>query len=151
MAALLIRNMNWNKYITEKLLKKGLLNGVCLTSPHGHCLYEYGILSNTGTENDWSLFSRAFPDPDAALMNGFEISLNYNYTGTLMNNRLYKQKYKVYKQTYCSMYATVVGGYDGLIVCKLPYGLLICTFFGGLNSPHSVVKEVESFCDKLRA
>ncbi|XP_013405741.1 uncharacterized protein LOC106170429 isoform X2 [Lingula anatina] len=134
----------WETFIQANLLATGVVNGVAVLTKSGQCAFLHGRLYNLEKVN-WKQFLEIFQyssekHNDQIFENGFRLQ----FPGQR------EIQYKVYQKTYCSAYATSQGNQEGLIVCNLPYGILISTF----SYPQVAavaVKVVENFCDKLRA
>ncbi|XP_070578259.1 uncharacterized protein [Ptychodera flava] len=135
-------DVEWDTFIHENLIQHGIVNGVALITRQCQIVYSYGSLQDLEQSN-WEQFGNLFfslsPEQDQPLFaRGFNLPVDNE-----MKN------FKIYKKTNCSIYATSHGNKLGLIVCNLPYGVLICTY----GYPHTAgiaVKHVEQFSDLLR-
>ncbi|KAK2190644.1 hypothetical protein NP493_72g03036 [Ridgeia piscesae] len=128
-----------------QLLKHGLLDGVSLITPQGKCIYSKGCLTDVA-ETAWRQFTDVFryatPKHDEEMcQRGFQ----------LPQGDKPPLQFKVFKKTFCSMYATSESKREGLIACSLPYGTLICVFSSVRHPANAVIVHVENFCDSLRA
>ena len=68
---------------------------------------------------------------------------------TLERDDNVKVHYKVYKKSLCSMYCMSENRQSGLIVCNLPYGMLITTYSQPVKA-QDAVELVENACTLLR-
>ncbi|XP_064621177.1 uncharacterized protein LOC135484042 [Lineus longissimus] len=115
-------NSDWEEFSKAHLLKQGILDGVALLSLHGIGIYTYGLMDSVEQSN-WGQFSKLFhyscgPQEQDLVNQGFKL--------VLANGRIVS--YKIYNKSFCSAYCTSEGGEDGLIVSRLPCGILVCSY-----------------------
>ncbi|XP_063427995.1 uncharacterized protein LOC134711369 [Mytilus trossulus] len=131
--------MSWEALVKEHLLQHKVVSGILLLTKHGQEAFTYGELSNL-LQNEKQQFIDSF--------RGLNPASNYN-TFLLTVGKRPTLQYKIYKQSYCSIYATSESDRDGLAVCNLPYGIMICTFHQPVQCCKAV-QCIEKFCDLLR-
>lgn len=134
----------WNDFVKGHLINHGVISGIVLLTRFGQQIYGYGELANFKKKEELTQFTTAFltksqsaGTPDDKV---FKLTLK-------IENPIH---FKVFKQTYCSIYGTSDGNRDGLAVCNLPYGIMICTYHLPVKS-NQAMKVIESFCEILRA
>ncbi|XP_069116057.1 uncharacterized protein [Argopecten irradians] len=128
----------WDQLITGQLLRYNLVSGVLLLTRHGQPAYTYGELEINPLMEESKPFIQAFrqtPQSDT-------------FAVQFKNGQ--KVNFKVYKRSHCSIYATSGGNRDGLMICNLPHGVMLCTYHLPVQSGQ-VITVVERFCDILRA
>lgn len=134
---------SWNDFVKGHLINHGVISGIVLLTRFGQQIYSYGELANLKKKEEFTEFISAFrtscQSDDTTDGKVFQLSLKTDLV-----------HFKVFKQTYCSIYATSDGNQDGLAVCNLPYGIMICTYHLPVKS-NQAMKVIESFCEILRA
>lgn len=116
-----------------------MISGILLLTKHGQEIYTYGELTNL-LQDEKQQFVDCF--------RGLNPATNFN-TFKLAAGQKSSEQYKIYKQTHCSIYATSESDRDGLAVCNLPYGIMVCTFHQPVHCCKAV-QVIENFCDLLR-
>ncbi|XP_033733897.1 uncharacterized protein LOC117323019 [Pecten maximus] len=133
----------WDQLITAQLLRYNLVSGVLLLTRHGQPAYTYGELDINPTVEESKHFIQAF-----RLSQSQQTPQNDTFIVQFKNGQ--KVNFTVYKRSFCSIYATSNGNRDGLIICNLPHGVMLCTYHLPVQSGQ-VITLVERFCDVLRA
>ncbi|KAL5008255.1 hypothetical protein ScPMuIL_013836 [Solemya velum] len=135
---------SWKQFVTGKLLCHNVLSGVVLMSCQAQPFYTFGELEHL-TPEDLKQFLNAFTHPqrdDGSKTSPRSFHIRTSHTDYM--------DFKVYQKSYCSIYATSEGSSDGLVICNLPYGLLVCTYHRPIQDGHAI-QVIENFCDLLRA
>lgn len=133
----------WNQLIRDQLLIHNVVSGVLLLTRHGQPAYMYGELDTVLSVEDCKQITQAFRptySEEMAKRDAFTIQFKNGH----------QVNFTVYKRSYCSIYATSGGNRDGLIICNLPHGVMLCTYHLPTQSGQ-VITLVEKFCDMLRA
>ena len=137
--------MDWDDFIQRELLTHHCINGVCLIVTKNKIAYEHGELSGlkpSDLDQFTHLFRFATEAHDRNILNkGFVLA---SKTGDKV------WKFNIYHKTHCSAYATCLNADLGLVVCSLPYGVLVCMHCVPQMAGEAV-NVIESFCQKLRA
>ncbi|XP_060074670.1 uncharacterized protein LOC132554380 [Ylistrum balloti] len=133
----------WDQLIRDQLLRHNLVSGVLLLTRHGQPAYTYGELDIDPTVEESKHFVQAFRQIQSQ-------QATQNDTLTIQFKNRQKVNFTVYKRSHCSIYATSGGNRDGLMICNLPHGVMLCTYHLPTQSG-KVIPMVEHFCDMLRA
>ena len=136
--------MDWDSFIQRELLINQYINGVCLIGVKNKIHYEYGQLTGL-SQGDLNQFSQVFrvaseKHEQYICRQGF--SLRSKQDKVL--------KFNIYHKTLGSAYATCLNDDLGLVVCSLPYGVLVCMHCIPQMAGEAL-NVIEAFCTKLRA
>lgn len=132
--------MSWDSLVKTHLLQHKVASGILLLTKHGQEVYTYGELTNL-LKDEKQQFVDCF--------RGLNPAVSFNTFQLTIGNKSPEQ-YKIYKQSHCSIYATSDSDRNGLAVCNLPYGIMICTFHQPVQCSKAV-QIIEKFCDVLRS
>ncbi|CAH1791395.1 unnamed protein product [Owenia fusiformis] len=134
---------DWSSFVKDGLLDSGLFSGVGLITKQSKPTYTYGSLTDI-EQSCWKQFCDLFQlwsSTNEQVTSKNQLSLTFKDSKHV--------SYKIYKKTFCSVYATSERNQEGLVVCNLPYGILIVTH----SQPQpgvKAIKLIEQFCDQLR-
>lgn len=134
---------SWDEFLRDNLLQSNLFCGVCLISQLGEVVHTYRQLQNF-TEKDTQQFLLAFRTTSQTA------EQEVVQRGFVLRQGAKSTSFKIYTKTYCSIYCTSSDKKQGLIISRIPYGILICLYIYPVTAAKAV-KEAELFCDKLRA
>ncbi|XP_071963673.1 uncharacterized protein [Antedon mediterranea] len=130
---------SWESFLTENLLKTGLVDGVCLLSKRGCKLYSQGKLENI-EKSEW----KSLQD----VCNSGQQAVQCDTIELAINSRSDKTKFYIYNKTLNSLYAKSSDA--GLIICRIPTGCIICSYSSPVMNNKAVLA-VERFADLLKA
>ncbi|XP_032228338.2 uncharacterized protein LOC116611844 [Nematostella vectensis] len=135
---------HWKDFVQEHLLKYGVIDGIILTTKRGEAIYSHGKMNSIDQSKLGQfvqMFSVSTEEQElAACKRGFVL---YNMDGKSTH-------YKVYHKMPCSAYCTSGGNSQGLLVCNLPYGVLVASH-PAQQTNTMVINIVERACQLLRA
>ncbi|KAM7440967.1 hypothetical protein ABFA07_009953 [Porites harrisoni] len=135
---------NWSQFAEAHLFVGEILDGLILLTKRGDSIYSCGKLKDL-EEKYFSQFLVVFnitsEDEESNLcQRGFVLQTGKDAS---------ENKYIIYSKSFCSVYAVTHKNRGGIIVCDLPYGILVATY----SFPCTSVKAidiVEKACELLR-
>lgn len=135
---------NWSEFVKEHLFVGAILDGVIVLTKRGDSIYSCGNLQDL-TQKYYAQFLVIFTttseeQDSAACQKGFILQTA---------NDDQEIKYIIYSKNFCSVYAMSRHNRSGIIVCSLPYGVLIATYSFPCTSVKAI-EIVENTCEQLR-
>ncbi|XP_031569250.1 uncharacterized protein LOC116303788 [Actinia tenebrosa] len=134
---------NWETFVNEHLLQFGVVDGLLLITKRGEAVYSQGKLSAVErkyTEQFVNIFNASTSEQETAFCcKGFDLE----------DDRGKMNHFTIYHKTFCSVYCTSEHNKKGLIVCNLPYSVLIASYPCGQTNTE-VIRIVENACKILR-
>lgn len=135
---------NWSKFVQAHLFVGEVLDGLILLTKRGDSIHSCGKLKDLD-EKYYSQFLVIFnitseEEESSLCQKGFVLQTDIDAC---------EDKYIIYSKKFCSVYAVTRHNRSGIIVCNLPYGIMVATY----SFPCTSVKAidiVEKACELLR-
>ena len=136
--------MEWKMLINQELERNNSVCGTCLILRRNTVVHASGCLKDLNSQHMQQFINvfRCSSEKHTKQLydTGFNLSLNERKN----------LKFNIFYKSLTSVYASCLNGELGLVVCYLPYGVLVCMHDTPLNSG-SVINTIEKFCAKLRS
>ncbi|CAB4024209.1 Hypothetical predicted protein [Paramuricea clavata] len=136
---------SWERFVQDNLLYANTLDGILLITSYGEQIYCWGPkIDEDECKQFKGVFNSITENQELAIcQKGFTLKRDHD------NIKGFKVHYKVYKKSLCSMYCMSENRQSGLIVCNLPYGMLITTYSHPVKA-QDAIELVENACTLLR-
>ncbi|KAJ7384787.1 hypothetical protein OS493_020379 [Desmophyllum pertusum] len=135
---------NWSEFVEAHLLVGDVLDGLTVLTKRGDSIYSCGKLKDLDQKfysQFLVIFTTTSEEQESALcQKGFILQ-------TAKDDL--EIKYIIYSKSFCSVYAMSRHNRSGILVCSLPYGILVATYSFPCTSVKAI-EIVEKACELLR-
>jgi len=136
--------VNWKEFVEANLLVGDILDGLIVLTKRANSIYSCGNLKDLHQKfysQFLAIFNTTSEEQESALcQKGFVLK-------TTKDDQ--EVKYIIYSKNFCSVYAMTRHNRSGVLVCSLPYGILVATYSFPCTSVKAI-EIVEKACKLLR-
>ncbi|XP_078349552.1 uncharacterized protein LOC144634476 [Oculina patagonica] len=135
---------SWKEFVEAHLLVGDVLDGLIVLTKRGDSIYSCGKLKDLNQKfysQFLVVFTSTSEEQESALcQKGFVLQTDKDDQ---------EIKYIIYSKNFCSVYAMTRQNRSGILVCSLPYGILVAMYSFPCTSVKAI-EIVEKACELLR-